>query len=204
MRGETLDQVVTRRIARRTLLKGMLAFPVVASVPAFLAARSSHGAEIDQLRYQPISLNTNDQVTVPPGYSADVLLRWGDPILPGAPEFDINHQSAAAQSMQFGYNCDYVAFFPLGGVATESKRGILAVNHEYTNPELMFADYNPKSPTKTQVDVQLAAHGLAFVEIEFANGKWRPIRKSRYNRRITGETQMELTGRAVGNDLLKS
>jgi len=205
MNGETLDEVVTRKIARRTLLKGMLAFPVVASVPAFLAPRASHGAEIDQLRYQPISLNTDDQITVPPGYAADVLLRWGDPILPGAPEFDINHQTAAAQSMQFGYNCDYVAFFPLGaGDAELSKRGILAVNHEYTNPELMFADYNPKAPTKTQVDVQLAAHGLAFVEIQFVNGKWKPVRSSRYNRRITGETEMELTGRAAGSDLLKS
>jgi secreted PhoX family phosphatase len=102
-----------------------------------------------------------------------VLLRWGDPILPGAPEFDFQHQTAAAQSMQFGYNGDYVAFFPLGAGAKESStRGILAVNHEYTNPELMFTDYNPKAPTQTQVDVQHAAHGLALVACKKRPGKF--------------------------------
>jgi secreted PhoX family phosphatase len=78
------------------------------------------------------------------------------------------------------------------------------VNHVYTNPELMFVDYNDKSPTQTQVDVQLAAHGLALVEIELAGGKWKPVRNSRYNRRITAETLMELTGKAAGNELLKT
>ena len=203
--GETLGEVVDRKIARRTLLKGMLAVPVVTLAPSFLMSRASHGAEIDQLRYQPISLDSADEIKVPPGYSADVLLRWGDPILAGAPDFDLRHQTAAAQSMQFGYNCDYVAFFPLGTASREaSTRGILAVNHEYTNPELMFIDYNDKSPTKTQVDVQLAAHGIALVEIELVGDKWKPVRNSRYNRRITAETLMELTGKAAGNELLKT
>ena len=80
----------------------------------------------------------------------------------------------------------------------------MAINHEYTNPELMFPDYNTKAPTQTQVDVKLAAHGLAFVEIEFVDGKWKSVRNSSYSRRITAETLMELTGRAAGNDLLKT
>jgi uncharacterized protein len=205
--GETLAEVVNRTIARRTLLKGMLAFPIVTLAPPFLTPRAAHGAEIDQLRYQPISLNNGDEIKVAAGYRADVLLRWGDPIIRGAPEFDLHNQTPAAQSMQFGYNCDYVAFLPLplsSRAKTLSKRGILAVNHEYTNPELMFPDYNPKSPTKIQVDVQLAAHGVAFVEIELVGGKWKPVRDSRYNRRITGETQMALTGPAAGSDLLKT
>jgi uncharacterized protein len=203
--GESLAEVVDRRIARRTLLRGMLAFPMVTLGHCFLLPGDSRGAEIDQLRYQPISSNSEDEIKVPPGYNADVLLRWGDPITSGAREFDLRNQTAAAQSTQFGYNCDYVAFFPLGGAPKNfSRRGILAINHEYTNPELMFPDYNPKAPTKTQVDVQLAAHGLTFVEIEFADGKWKPVKNSRYSRRITAETLMELTGRAAGHDLLKT
>jgi uncharacterized protein len=202
--GETPGEVVDRKIARRTLLKGMLGFSV-ATIASSIMPQGSLGAEIDQLRFQPISLNAEDEIKVPPGYSADVLLRWGDPIIPGAPEFDLHHQTAAAQSMQFGYNCDFVAFFPLGAGSREfSKRGILAVNHEYTDPELMFPDYNPKALTRTQVDVQLAAHGVAFVEIELIDGKWKPVRNSRYNRRITAETSMELTGAAAGNNLLKT
>jgi secreted PhoX family phosphatase len=203
--GETFEELLTRRIARRTLLKGALAIPVVSFTSSFLNLRSGRAAEVDQLQFQPISLNTDDRMTVPPGYTAQVLLRWGDPILTGAPEFDLNNQSAAAQARQFGYNCDFVAFFPLGrSSGDESRRGILAVNHEYTNPELMFTDYNPDAPKKTQVDVEIVAHGLAFVEIEFARSTWAPIRNSRNNRRITGETLMEITGPAAGNDLLKA
>jgi len=131
------------------------------------------------------------------------LIRWGDPLLPGAPEFEFSNQTAAAQAMQFGYNCDFVHFFPLDS-KDSAKRGILAVNHEYTNPELMFAAYDSKAPTKNQVDIQLAAHGLGFVEVEFVGGKWKWIRSSRYNRRITGETEMTIHGPAAGHELLKS
>jgi len=201
--GETFQEIVQRKIARRTFLKGALAVSVAGLSSSILDLGSVGGAEVDQIRFQPISLNQDDNVLVPPGYSADVLLRWGDPIVAGAPEFDFSNQSAAAQAMQFGYNCDFVHFFPLGS-RDSAKRGILAVNHEYTNPELMFAGYEPKSPTKYQVDVQLAAHGLAFVEVEFTGTRWRWVRNSRYNRRVTAETEMTLHGPAAGHELLRS
>jgi secreted PhoX family phosphatase len=201
--GETIDQIIHKKIARRTLLKSAVALPLISFVSSFLHGPSADGAEIDQLRFLPIALNNEDRVLVAPGYSADVLIRWGDPLLPGAPQFDLSNQTAAAQAMQFGYNCDFVHFFPLGS-KDSAKRGILAINHEYTNPELMFPDYDPEGPTKNQVDVQLAAHGLAFLEVEFDGTKWRWLRNSRYNRRITGETEMTIHGHAAGDALLKS
>ena len=63
-----------------------------------------------------------------------MLIRWGDPVLPGAPPFDPLKQTAAAQELQFGYNNDYLGFIPLSG----PDHGLLVVNHEYTNEELMF------------------------------------------------------------------
>lgn len=199
--GETFEDVVSRKIARRTFLKGALASCAFALVDI----EASNAAEIDQIEFQPISLQTNDTISVASGYRSDVLLRWGDPILPGAPKFDLANQSAKAQALQFGYNCDFVHFFPLGRQASEHARhGILAVNHEYTNPELMFSGYNAKAPTREQADIQLAAHGLALVEIEAVKGRWRYLGQSRYNRRITAETVMELTGPAAGHELLRT
>jgi secreted PhoX family phosphatase len=201
--GETFEEIVERKIARRTFLKSALAVSVAGLSSSIFDWGSARGAEVDQIRFQPIGLNQDDNVRVPPGYSADVLLRWGDPIVAGAPEFDFANQSAKAQALQFGYNCDFVHFFPLGS-KNSARRGILAVNNEYTSPELMFAGYDPKAPTKNQVDIQLAAHGLSLVEIEFTGTQWRWVRNSRYNRRITAETEMTLHGPAAGHPLLRS
>ena len=201
--GHTIQEIIARKIARRTFLKGVFAASAAGLSPALLRSESGEAAEIDQIRFQPISPNSEDKVSVAAGYSADVLIRWGDPVISGAPDFDFANQTPTAQALQFGYNCDFVHFFPLGS-KDSSKRGILAVNHEYTDPELMFAGYDPKAPTKNQVDVQLAAHGLAFVEIELTESKWRRIRNSRYNRRITGETEMTIHGHAAGHELLRS
>ena len=70
------------------------------------------------------------------GYESAVVVRWGDPVLPDAPAFDFDNQTAEAQTKQFGYNCDFVTFFPMG-----RDRGLLWVNHEYTDENLMFRGY---------------------------------------------------------------
>lgn len=223
--SETFEDVVARRIKRRSFLKGMLA-----AVPVMVVSAGSLGSAskvVGQARneavnsavnasggltFKPISLDRTDAVKVPPNYVSNTLLRWGDPILNGAPAFDINNQTKQTQLQQFGYNCDFVAYFPLevtfplkeGEEIAVSNRGILAVNHEYVNPELMFPGYTAGAPTQVQAEVTIAAHGMSVVEIQRTNGVWSYIQNSSYNRRITGETPMQFTGAAAGDDLLKT
>src|SRR5665809_162585 len=88
------------------------------------------------------------------------------PILRGAPDFDFDNQTGEAQAQQFGYNNDYVAFFPLRGRG--SRRALLVVNHEYTNSELMFRDFDPTSMDPEdleRIQVELMAHGMTVIEI---------------------------------------
>jgi len=149
---------------------------------------------------------------VAPGHRAEILIRWGDPVLPGAPDFDSMNQSAAAQAMQFGYNNDYIGFLPLALGADGAERGLLCINHEYTSEEEMFPSLDGgydkafSQTTPELVAIELAAHGGTILEIARDGGDaWRPVPYSRRNRRITaGETEMILTGPTAGHGLLKT
>ena len=205
--NETFAEVLQRRVGRRGFLKGALASaPLLIVGTSLLGQGQPEAAESEAaLTFQPIELSSEDRVIVSPGYAAKVLIRWGDPLHPDVPEFNVAQQLAALQSQQFGYNCDFVAYFPLPHhLSYNSSRGILAVNHEYTNAEIMFLDYIPGSPTQQQVDIEIAAHGLAFVEVvNLPIGGWRYRASSDYNRRITGEIDILITGPAAGHDWTK-
>jgi len=157
------------------------------------------------LTFKPIPANTLDTVIVPNGYDNAVLLTWGDPILPGAPQFDIDRQSAKAQAGQFGFNNDWLVSLPLD---RKGDRLLLVVNHEYTNEDLMFRDFTSfDALTVEQLKIAMAAHGLSVVEIERVGdtGQWAPAKRNRrYNRRITAFTPMRFTGPAAGSSLLRT
>ena len=57
-------------------------------------------------------------------------------------DVDPEHLTPAAQAMQFGYNADYVGFMPLPRGSSTPDHGLLVVNHEFTNPELMFRAFD--------------------------------------------------------------
>ncbi|WP_340559821.1 PhoX family protein [Streptomyces sp. GSL17-111] len=160
-----------------------------------------HGAK--GLRFEPVAPNTRDAVTVPEGYEQGIVIGWGDPILRGAPAFDPDRQTARAQAGQFGYNNDFLTLLPLRG---EPHRQVLFANHEYTNEEIMFTGYDPENPTREQVEIAWAAHGLSVVvvEEERRSGRLTPVRRHRLNRRFHNGTPFELTGPAAGSDLLKT
>lgn len=140
------------------------------------------------------------------GYRADILIRWGDPVVADAPEFDAHHQTPEAQEKQFGYNNDSIGFLPLPRGSRNPDHGLLVVNHEYSSRKLMFPPYRPKKEKKEDYEqrlcqIEMAAHGLSVVEIEKnRKGRWQPVRFSRYNRRITPlRSVLDISGPAAGH-----
>ena len=208
----TMGEIISRRFSRRNFLQGSLAVSAIAatvSPVALMTAEKARAATGSAFSFSEVEAGVDANHHVAEGYDADVLLRWGDALFPDSPEFDPTNQTADAQARQFGYNNDYVGFIPIDGAA---DHGLLVVNHEYTNPHLMFpglvtvvdgkVEQGPL--TKEQVDVEMAAHGGTIVEIRRVDGKWQVVREGRNNRRITVNTEMQITGPAAGHDRLKT
>ncbi|HZB61821.1 MAG TPA: PhoX family phosphatase [Microvirga sp.] len=212
-RNLTMGEVIATRFNRRDLLRGSLA---VAAISATIGNRALAANEqpakktpLASFDFKEIEAGVDHTHHVAEGYDAQVLLRWGDPLFPDAPAFDPMNQSAEKQARQFGYNTDFVGYIPTEG---SSDHGLLVVNHEYTNEELMFPglgvqdakDVNFSKMTKDLVDIEMAAHGGAIVEIRRQNGQWQVVKDSKYTRRITAETPMDITGPAAGHARMKT
>lgn len=210
----TLGDVIAERFSRRDLLKGALAVTAISAVSplaltAAIEARAEGANTTPSFNFKEVAAGSDEKHYVAEGYDADVLIRWGDTVLAGAPAFDPHKQTGAAQAKQFGYNNDYLGYIPLAG---SSEHGLLVVNHEYTNEELMFPGVgrqdlkavNFKGITKELIDIEMMAHGGSVLEIRKANGKWAVVADSKYARRITAETEMAISGPAAGHERMKS
>ncbi|QLH23023.1 PhoX family phosphatase [Streptomyces sp. Rer75] len=212
-----VGDVIAGALSRRSLMRASAVVTVAAAtgVAAVGQARPAAAAsgKPDQwgkagkpargLRFSPVAPNTKDAVVVPEGHDQNLVIRWGDPILRGAPAFDPDNQSAKAQAGQFGYNNDYMAVLD---VPHEDDRQLLVVNHEYTDEVLMFAGYDADNPTREQAEIGWAAHGLSVVVAaeDRKVGKLTAVSRHRLNRRITATTPFEVTGPAAGSKLLRT
>ncbi|MFB7860716.1 PhoX family phosphatase [Streptomyces sp. NPDC056069] len=215
--NEYVGDVIAGVLSRRSLMRAAAVVTVASAAGGAVVlgnapAAEAHGGHHHQggkatgargLRFDPVAPNTADQVTVPEGYAQNVVIRWGEPILRGAPAFDPEKQTAAAQAGQFGYNNDFLSLLPLRG---EPHRQVLVANHEYTDEVLMFRGYDPENPTREQVEIAWAAHGLGVVVVqdEHRTGKLTAVTRHHLNRRLTATSEFELTGPAAGSDLVKT
>ena len=140
--NQPLLELARTRMSRRTALKGFVTTAAIGALGGTLTSKFAlaQGGP-STLGFQSLEQVITENHAVAPGYSANVLIRWGDAVLRGAPEFDPMNQTADAQAKQFGYNCDYLAYFPLPRGSDNSEHGLLHVNHEYTSHELMFAGW---------------------------------------------------------------
>ena len=214
----TMGELIGRRFSRRGLLKGALAVSAIsatvgtAALATADAVRAQSKGSGSAFSFKEVEVGVDANHHVAEGYDADILLRWGDPLFPDAPEFDPLKQTPEAQARQFGYNNDYVGYTPLPGAADPSVHGLLFVNHEYTNPHLMFPGVVTMkdgkavmaNATRERAAIEMMAHGATVAEIRKTNGKWALVRDSKYNRRITVATEMQLSGPVAGTDRVKT
>jgi secreted PhoX family phosphatase len=218
----SIREVMAEYKGRRNFLKGSLGMAAVATLGGFASQAQAYsggsptpgGGGITFTGLPPnLAATFVDAITVPAGYTAKVLVSWGDAI--GRPVDPFTHwdpstaMTEARQLTTFGAHNDGMHFFPfptagVGGVS--SDRGLLCVNHEYNDPGLVTnsTSYGTLPITQDIVNAQLAAHGVSVVEVQKVSGAFQVRKPSALARRITGKTPMMLTGPAAGHPLLRT
>jgi secreted PhoX family phosphatase len=201
-----VSAVIEERLSRRDLLKGATALGAVSLMGGSLTACV---AMRDQtIGFTEIKHALVEGHEVAPGYSTQVVIRWGDPMFPDAPVWDPNRQTAAAQVRQYGMDNDFLAFMPLPYGSQNSEHGILCSNHERTPGVLMFPGLTPENVrqlTREQVEVQMASQGHDFIEIKRTGGRWQTVTDSRYNRRFTPwNADFRIGGPAAGHARMRT
>ena len=187
---------------RRTVLVGLGALAGF-GLAGCAGAPSGGAAASRALGFKPVAASGGDRVVVPEGYVATVLAPWGDPVGiagSGMPAFKADaSNSAAEQAVQMGMHHDGLQYYALDG----SRRGLLAINQEYTDDGLLHPD-GQKTWTPEKVKKAQAAHGITVIEIEQQASGWQVVRPSRFARRITASTPFAIGGPAAGHTLMKT
>jgi secreted PhoX family phosphatase len=208
--ADTIRELIRRRYDRRSVLA---AAGGAIALGAFGGCAPRDGARASS--FERIAPGYSDDVRVPAAYVADVVLRWGDAIIPGAAALDpaavargalLAPGAADAQARQFGYNCDGMGLFPVA-----SDRLVVCVNHEFPSPRIMFPGWAEATAAREleayvtarseSVRVMQASVGLSVVELVH-DGRWRLDASSRLNRRVTAVTPLVFSGPASTHALL--
>ena len=206
-------------VERRAVLKGLgaglglglgigLGGPSLGPIGRTAYADAAADRNPSTLAFDPPAHVIGDGHAVAAGHDARVLIRWGDAVLPGAPAFDPGNLTAEAQEKQFGANNDFIAFLPLPAGSSNSDHGLLCVNHEYTNTELMWPGLGPKDRAKAsaeQAEIEMAAHGHSVIEVRKVDGQWWVKTDSAYARRLSlRSTVMVVSGPAARHPRLRT
>ena len=183
-----------------------LAAAAAGTVGGVLSGCATPGATgpAPRIGFKSVPASPSDRLTVPAGYTATPFMPWGEPVgVPGnMPAFkDDASNTAAEQAVQMGMHHDGIHFFPLEGGS--STRGLLVMNHEYTDDGLLHAGgMDPWTPEK--VKKSQAAHGVSVTELQLAGGRWSAVRPSPYARRFTANTPFAIGGPAAGHSMMKT
>ena len=126
--NESFADVIEARLSRRSVVGGGLADRggrVARAASARCSGRARAGATHRNrplLGFKGIPVSSADTVVVPEGYTAEVLIAWGDPVSDGPAFKPDASNSAAEQARQWGMHNDGVVYFPIRGSAARPAR----------------------------------------------------------------------------------
>lgn len=214
------------RLSRRDFLARTPAVAAAAglatAVPSAIAAALADGKKSASAAQTSISPSKADALVVAEGLRYDTVVAAGDALWPGDPGLSaadlrtlawLDQSAAARQDRRFGVNNDALAFFPDAG---SNRRGTLCVNHEYVQPQLVFAGLTTAGAERGKArDAWIAArpqavpwmqsaHGVSVLTLQRGLRGWQVQQGTASTRRITANTPMEIAGPARGHALMRT
>ena len=229
--GTPMTSIIDKMMDRRSMLRGSLAAGAAGVLGVGLTACGSDsdnnalGAPFTpqeplqlatELNFESITLNSGDAVTLPEGYSAEVLFGLGDPINDTLAAY-MNDGSEAGTEFDFraGDHHDGIYFFGMddNGIydPNASEQGVICVNHEnitqdFLHPNGASTDETGNRTSIDEVRKEQRAHGISCIAVRRVPGGngFELIENSPLNRRITSLTEMDMTGPAAGSALLQT
>src|SRR4051794_12528460 len=93
----SFQELLQQRFSRRELLSAGVALTPLAAAPGLLAAT---GNVVDRraLGFKPIAGSNADEIGLPPGYTHDVIARWGDSLFDAIADLDTAKLAAGCLS----------------------------------------------------------------------------------------------------------
>ena len=219
MKGPSFESILATRLSRRAFVGA-----AAASVGLGACARSPTDVPAAQpgFGFTAIEPQDGDTFELAREYRYNLVARWGDSLVTGTPDFDtrrmtntdwVTAEEVDAQNRRFGTNCDAVQYFPLA--AGRAAEGLVCVNHEYFNGELVWQGHRGAGMSAEERRRWMAGHplatrfmqnalGVSVMQLRRDTGGWTRDPSSRYTRRITAHTPMEIAGPARGHALMRT
>ncbi len=198
------DKVVEEAVSRRGFLGGALAFGSGAAVFGTANLLSSTSAQAaghaaSRFPFENLPAQTDFTVHVPGGYQWSTLVRYGDPLFSDAPAFSQTETLPADKADRvFGENTDGMELFDIDG------HEVIAVNSEYVNTKINLIGSGGEIVSADDVAVLQKLQGVNVFEVARGENGWEVVVDSPFNRRITHQSEIAITGPAAGHDLLKT
>lgn len=139
----------------------------------------SHGSIVkpEMRRFTPLKPQLNDELVFSPEISYYSLIQRGKPI---------------GKNLNFGDNNDYLAYFPF-----TKTEGLLWVNHEFPEMELLLEEFGSKTITKEIVEESKKRVGGSFIKIKInADAQFEYIQNDPLNRRLDANTPIPIISKA--------
>ncbi|WP_318400132.1 PhoX family protein [Photobacterium leiognathi] len=216
--NKTFEDVLQANLQRRSILKGGFGVSAMTALGAFGLAGCNSSSSTEGttakvtdrsqavLNFDSIPGSLTDAVSIPSGYTAQVLVPWGTPLNANGNVWKNDGTNDSTDQLNaLGMHHDGMHFFPLNEASTD---GLLCINHEYIDQQALHPNWDKDAErakeVRTDIDEirkEINAHGISVARIQLENNQWKLIDNDPLNRRYTGATVMDLSGPLAHSEL---